>query len=1002
MSTREIAVVDSVDVVVMEGTTAGCALAYYLAKRGLTVALVCSGTSPGYEVAACLRPFGHGDEIDAMPSPFAAIFEKALMRESFETVFFSVAPVAEGLEDLLLDARVHLSYTATPGGALFDRGRLAGVLVGGKFGLQAILAPTVVDCSPWASTARMAGATLEKRSEDKRLALTYTVLCKQDLPALETYPIPPEVVASTSVLTRGYFADLCQTVDFDVADPLFHARMSSGIRRDLLEVCRWIAGQESVPRLEIVRGAESCLPAPMWRLCSPVREVVKSGTRTAAACTSHVPNLFVLSQCSDQDAKEAALIHRSFHHAIYRAAQLAAVLPAATQDPSALSSLEARTGLDGTAGGLAEAVVSVADPAFAEPGMRSVSVALPDFPVAAETEVLVVGAGTSGAPAAVLAAEQGASVLCIEGHGDVGGTCTIGGVVTPWFGYRPPWFEGLQSRLRATRRAAYVPQAIALAELMRGQGVDLLSSLPVAGVLLRGRKIEAVIALGTYGPVAIRCSQLIDATGDGDVVAWAGAASTYGTERDDATLWCSFGLFSDKRPAVSRKYRTIVDVRSLRDITRGIVIGRRLEGMLGPGEYPQYYLTPRESRHIRGHERVSYLDGLGERHRPDVVAVHWANFDIKGVASSDLVLAGFIDLEMYRPYKVYIPYGAMVPQGLENALVAGKAYNGSHDLLSLARQIADTMCQGAAAGLAAAQILKSGTPAWEADVGTLQRTLVARGLLTEADLLGQHPDPEVALDAYLSTGDFKHLGRAALSADRIASIIRKRLPAAKGGIRRALGRMLCVFADASANDELLEGLSVDLEADPLPREARPISNMPNHGYEPEPAHTINALSLTREMRLVPLLEGLARRIELPGDATDSSFCYAHSIAYAAERLGDPQCRPALQQLLQNPQIRGRTIALGGDPRKTVDWVGDRYAYLELCAARALARCADAQGYAVLIGYLEDIRLFLARSALAELRTLSAADLGFPPAPWRAWLEASGPSLACQPLTRRFD
>lgn len=1011
MNDHAIPVIDSVDVVIVEGTVAACAAAYNLARRGVSVALVCSGSSPGYEIASCLRPFCHGDEIDAMPSAFARIFDAALTREAFETSFLHVGTVTDGLEDLLLDHRVRLYYTAYPAAVLSKTDRIGGVAFGGKFGLQAISAPVVVDATPTASVAQMAGAKLQLRRSDGKVKVGYSMLCKEDLPALEHYPLAAEVVPEAEVMTRGYYAELIRELDIDLTDPLSWSRIATELRGNLVSIGDW--ERETLPELDIVRGADSFLPGPVWRLASAASaQKARAGTTDAddkAGATvsdwryfasEDVPNLYVLSQCADLDDRVAARMHTQYHAAIFQGAELARNLTTGTARVDPSDTLTARTATEG--GSAASGSLSVTDPGITENGCGSLTIALPTFPSVADAQILVVGAGSSGAPAAVTAAGEGASVLCIDKHGDAGGTGTIGGVTTPWYGHRPPFFREVQKRWRATKRRASVPQALALSAWMRESGVTLLSGLPVAGVYRDQNRITAVLALTPGGPVAIAASTVIDATGDGDLAAWAGAPYTYGSERDQLTQWYSFGKFTDKRPSVSRKYRSIVDVRSLRDITRGIVIGRRQEGMFGPAEFPQHYLTPRESRHISARDRIGYLDGLAERRHPETVSIHYSNFDIKGLASSDYVMAGFIDQERYRCYRAYVPYGAMVPKTLENVLVTGKAYDASHDMLGLARQIADVMCQGAAAGLAAALAERDSTTVSEVDVPRLQEKLIAAGLMAEPDRTPDVSNATESFASFVATGDFKHLGRLACAQDCAVTTITDRVCQTTGVTRRNLGRLLCVLGDASEADYLLQYLEAALAEDPLPDGGHLLTNTPNHGYEPEPAHTIKALAMVRDERLVQLLQPLPARMHFPSDEPDAHFCYVHAMAYAAERMPLPGFVPMLNELLDHPDLTGRMLPLGDDPRLTVDWVGDRYAYLELCVARSLARCAQPRGFEVLINFLDDLRLFIAGSALDELRELSGEDHGYDRGAWSRWLSANEGSLKSVALERRFD
>ena len=75
------------------------------------------------------------------------------------------------------------------------------------------------------------------------------------------------------------------------------------------------------------------------------------------------------------------------------------------------------------------------------------------------------------------------------------------------------------------------------------------------------------------------------------------------------------------------------------------------------------------------------------------------------------------------------------------------------------------------------------------------------------------------------------------------------------------------------------------------------------------------------------------------------------------------------------------LAIWGDQRRASDYVGERYAYLELCLGRALARCGDRTGLKILAKYTGDMRTFLARSAWRELKELTGVDAGFDPGRW---------------------
>ena len=62
--------------------------------------------------------------------------------------------------------------------------------------------------------------------------------------------------------------------------------------------------------------------------------------------------------------------------------------------------------------------------------MKTIREPARDIPVVAETDVLVVGGGTAGLPAAVAAGRTGADVLLLERYGYLGGAISGGLVIT--------------------------------------------------------------------------------------------------------------------------------------------------------------------------------------------------------------------------------------------------------------------------------------------------------------------------------------------------------------------------------------------------------------------------------------------------------------------------------------------------------------------------------------------------------------------------------------------
>jgi hypothetical protein len=167
--------------------------------------------------------------------------------------------------------------------------------------------------------------------------------------------------------------------------------------------------------------------------------------------------------------------------------------------------------------------------------------------------------------------------------------------------------------------------------------------------------VRGVVAATRLGPIALLSQVVIDASGDGDVAAFAGAEYVYGSERDHAIMYTYMAQVA--KPGAPRNVKTsMVDVSNIKDYTRAILEERR-RGSEKDHDHG-IYLAPRESRHIRADVVLTLTDQLVRRCWPDVVNVAFSNNDIKGQASSDWVLVGLISPHL----AIEIPYRALLPQ----------------------------------------------------------------------------------------------------------------------------------------------------------------------------------------------------------------------------------------------------------------------------------------------------------------------------------------------------
>ena len=177
-------------------------------------------------------------------------------------------------------------------------------------------------------------------------------------------------------------------------------------------------------------------------------------------------------------------------------------------------------------------------------------------------------------------------------------------------------------------------------------------------------------------------------------------------------------------------YMPSYDATDVRDLTRGEIEGRR-QATLAVNALKKYVpgfehstlrtfgstLGTRESRKIIGRYNLTEYDVRNQARFDDAIGIFPEFLDGYGVVV--LPTTG-------RYFQV--PYGVMVPQKVENLLVAGRCVAGDRISHSATRSMMCCAVTGQAAGVAAAQSIKDRVYCSQVNIDRLQKRLVNQGV----------------------------------------------------------------------------------------------------------------------------------------------------------------------------------------------------------------------------------------------------------------------------------
>ncbi|MBD3293582.1 MAG: FAD-dependent oxidoreductase [Armatimonadia bacterium] len=378
-------------------------------------------------------------------------------------------------------------------------------------------------------------------------------------------------------------------------------------------------------------------------------------------------------------------------------------------------------------------------------------------------DVIVAGGGISGSMAAIAAAREGASTLLVERYAALGGMATLGLVqpITTWGLGGSYVVAGTGKRMleemiqqrpgSATEMNHYGPSCDAehlkrlLEETALQHGVELLYHSWITGVESEGERITGLRTVSKSGEALLRGDVFVDATGDGDVAAFAGIPADVGSQgitlmfhvtgidrercpdrTEIAKMYADAGAVNYRMlamfwaPQPGSAYMNVTEVEDhdaldVEDLTAATIECRRQAWAIidilraeVPG-FEDAWITQtapalgvRESRHVRGLHTLSGDDVEAGRDFEDTIARASCPVDIHG--SQNEGKGTYHGLK--RSYGV--PWRSLVTPEYANLLLTGRCLSADTVAHSSVRRMGPGFALGEAAGIGAAQTLAHG------------------------------------------------------------------------------------------------------------------------------------------------------------------------------------------------------------------------------------------------------------------------------------------------------
>ena len=939
-SKREIPIVKSVDVLVIGGTVPAVSAAVAAAENNASVFLVESKPYLGEDMCATLR-------LDRNTlNPLQTEIEKQIFKDSNRTTPMRVKGV---LSKALIDAGVEFVFGSFATNIIWDeKDKPAGVIIANRAGRQAIVAKTIIDASRHAIVCQMAGGKFQSWNGNE-LNFERTVV----IPGSNSKPV-----------FKSHKLKL----------PMPDLSYASFARAEQL------AREQTFTDNQLRASEELFFIPPNPLVCNSTEEEwMDSKDEIGHFQPNGFSNLFVLSMY----AAVPETIRLTADMTVYgkEIGRSAAKISQNKNSPEKL--IITPVPFSEKAGEIKEILRGLRP---VQTIIKTIEIPETGIPVLGNYDIVVIGGGTSGAPAAISAARMGMKVLVVEYLEGLGGIGTLGMIGKPYHGKKVgfaaevPFPDGnIEPKMEWYRK-----------ELEKA-GAEIWLGAIGSGAYVVGNTVKGAVVTTPQGRGIIKANVVIDATGNADIAISAGAGYRYGSIEDNDIAIQGTGFSS--RPLTGNYYNSdylLVDESDMTDIWRSFVsvhITKSKENQFDAVPLAQN----RERRRVIGDFTLNYLDQIAGRTYPDAIVYSGSDYDSHGYPSSPyfaLLPHDEVSKKENHPAPggtCYTPYRCLLPKGLKGMLVIGLGISMDRDASAMVRMQFDMANQGYAAGLAATMAISEDIELREIKIRELQQMLVEKGNLSPEvlEMKDNYPFSKKEIkQAVINYGkainpdDAGHALAVMLSHnEKTLPIVKKQYNKAQGNSKLLYAQFLGICGEPRGVPILLAELKKFEKWDDKIYQG----SMADFAHLPTPVdQVILALGYSGDNAV---LSELLKMV----DKLDSKVTLSHhrTLALALEKVNDPSACESLYKLLQKPEMQGHAIleindalkelnnnGKGPNPVKNSSLDKRSKALREIVWARTLYNCGDFNGLgkSILENYQKDMRGLFARHANQILNT----------------------------------